>query len=296
MVVERFWTGRTIVLLLVVSLALFLNGTRVRATDRVSVLSVNSVAELIDYYEARDYTLKDIQTGDYVVLQDLPRDFDSVRQVTLRKKLFQRIVLPLIYIENSRITSERSVLKGLKERFQTRSDSRTAPALSAQHRRHLQYLKERYDLEEQFPGSSLSEALIDKLLDRINTIPPSLVLAQATNESGWGTSRFAIRGNNLFGVRTYDESTPGFKPKGVPDTSSFRVRKFPTLLTSVRHYMLTLNTHWAYEKFRALRSQHTSDAPLKLVQGLSRYSERRGEYLDRLVTLIKGNNYRRFDR
>ncbi|MFB6346906.1 MAG: hypothetical protein ABEK50_14365, partial [bacterium] len=95
--------------------------------------------------------------------------------------------------------------------------------------------------------------------------------------------------------RTYSDDVPGFKPKGVPDTSSFRVRKFPSLLESVRNYMVTLNTHRAYEKFRALRSEHSGAESLKLVQGLTQYSERRSEYVNRLVTLIKGNNYRRFD-
>lgn len=263
------------------------------SSDLMTVVTFDGFRELESYYEERNYTLRDIQKGEYIVLEELPDDFDTIRRVERRKRLFQRIVLPLIYLENHRVKAERNLLERIRGKLRENQDGNALTGLS---RRHLNYLKERYDLEEKYPGRSVSRDLVDDLLTRINTIPPSLILAQATNESGWGTSRFAIRGNNLFGVRTYEESTPGFKPKGVPDTSSFRVRKFPTLMHSVRHYMLTLNTHWAYEEFRTLRTRHSPDRPFELVRGLSRYSERREEYLDRLVKLIKGNDYRRFDR
>lgn len=257
-------------------------------------LSVEQTEGLNRVYENRNYTVGDIRDGQYLVLQEFPDDFDTIRNPKLRKRLFQRIVLPLVYLENGRIENERRRLKNILSK---RSPGGYSPGrtVSWRDRAFLNRLTERYGLGNVDTFHELSEKHRRQLLRRVNTIPTSLVLAQATNETGWGRSRYARKGNNLFGVRTYDDSAPGFHPRGLPDTSGFRVRKFSTLRESVRHYMLTLNTHRAYDKFRRLRAEHSTDAPLALVRGLSRYSERRREYVARLVRLIKWNDYRRFD-
>ena len=78
-------------------------------------------------------------------------------------------------------------------------------------------------------------------------------MAQAANESGWGTSRFALEGNALFGQWTW--SKKGISPKKKDPNKSHKVLQFQILKASVRAYKNNLNTHNAYKEFREARAQ-----------------------------------------
>ena len=79
-----------------------------------------------------------------------------------------------------------------------------------------------------------------------------IVLGMASLESGWGTSRFAIEGNNLFGIRTWDSDVPQLKPLGDPN-AKFGVKMYHTKCDSVKDMMDILNNHYRYEDFRVQR-------------------------------------------
>ena len=83
-------------------------------------------------------------------------------------------------------------------------------------------------------------------------VPSLIIEAQAGLESGWGTSRFAIEGNALFGVRTWDPKIPQIKPKDIPN-ADFGVKVYKTKCLSIRDYVDLLNSHPAYKDFRNLR-------------------------------------------
>ena len=95
---------------------------------------------------------------------------------------------------------------------------------------------------------------VQELLNRMDVVPPSLALAQAAEESGWGTSRFARQGNALFGQYTYN-AKPGIVPAQRDADRRHRVRSHDNLLAAVRAYVHNLNSHWAYEDFRRKRSR-----------------------------------------
>ena len=89
--------------------------------------------------------------------------------------------------------------------------------------------------------------------DRLSRVPTSIIIAMAGVESGWGNSRFAVEGNALFGVRTWDlKNVPHMKAKGNPD-ASWGVKKYETKCQSVEDMIAILNRHPAYEDFRAER-------------------------------------------
>ena len=88
--------------------------------------------------------------------------------------------------------------------------------------------------------------------DRSSRVPTSIIIAMAGIESGYGTSRFAIEGNNLFGIRTWDLTTDHMKPKDVPD-AKFGLKKYATKCDSVKDMIRNLNTHTAYTEFRVER-------------------------------------------
>ena len=90
--------------------------------------------------------------------------------------------------------------------------------------------------------------------NRHSRVPTSIIIAMAGIETGWGTSRFAIEGNNLFGIRTWDLTEPHIKPKDVPD-ANFGLKKYATKCDSVKDMIRILNTHPAYTEFRIKRTE-----------------------------------------
>ena len=85
---------------------------------------------------------------------------------------------------------------------------------------------------------------------RFERVPMEMIVGQAALESGWGTSRFAIQGNNLFGIRTYDKDVPHMLIEGTKKWPGWGVRVFPTKCQSVEFFVQLLNNHPAYEDFR----------------------------------------------
>jgi len=89
--------------------------------------------------------------------------------------------------------------------------------------------------------------------DRYSRVPTSIIIAMAGIESAWGSSRFSIEGNNIFGIRTWDLTTDHMKPKEVPD-AKFGLKKYKTKCDSVKDMIRILNTHQAYTEFRIERN------------------------------------------
>ncbi len=137
-----------------------------------------------------------------------------------------------------------------------------------------------------------SVTVLDKLLYKLDVIPAGLALGQAAYESGYGTSRFAVEGNALFGQWTYGGKglVPEQQRKSLGD---HRIAAFDWPFDSVRGYFINLMSHPAYEDFRRLRAEaRAAGQPLKsmaLADGLVRYSERGQEYVDTLKGIIRVN-------
>ena len=115
-------------------------------------------------------------------------------------------------------------------------------------------------------------------------VPYEMILGQAALESGWGTSRFATEGNNLFGIRTWTESDPHLLPVGVEKWPGWGVKLFASKCDSVKYYIDLLNNHSAYEDFRKLRLK-TND-PIALIKTLDKFSTT-PDYDKRVIRMIK---------
>ena len=115
-----------------------------------------------------------------------------------------------------------------------------------------------------------------------------LLLAQAALESGWGNSRFAKEGNNLFGVMTFNLDEPHLKPKGNKN-SKFGAKIYQNKCESVKDYIIVLNTGTAFQEFRELRFQMLKNNDLDvlvLVKTLTRYATN-PNYTKLLIKTIK---------
>ncbi len=217
-----------------------------------------------------------------MLARTLPEDLGSLNSITKRKHAFVSIVLPLALRANEEIRADRRFVERALD------CGKAGRPLSAADRERLRNLFRAY-------GANRDAS---KLLDRLDTVPPSLILAQAAIESGWGTSRFALQGNALFGQRTTNHAR-GIKAAAVTEGPPVYVASFPHLLASVRSYVHTLNTHGSYKTFRAIRSARRGIGRwpdgLGLAQTMTRYSERGPAYVRELDAIIRGNDFGTFD-
>jgi Bax protein len=218
-----------------------------------------------------------------VFLAEMPRDLHAVPEVSLKKTVFFQTMLPLILQENERILADRHRLIRLK------AELALGGRLAARDRLWLAVLSERYKVKDENLAT---------LLRRVDVIPPSLAMAQAAEESGWGTSRFAQAGNAIYGQWTTADGE-GLIPEERPEGMDHKVRAFDNLEQSVAAYMRNLNTHRAYRTLRHERGQlRLSGAALDglaLAPSLTKYSERGGEYVDSVRTIIDVNGLRALD-
>jgi Bax protein len=224
-----------------------------------------------------------------VLTARLPTDLAAIQVVQHRKDLFFQIVLPLILKENARIASERARLQDLAKS--------AGETLSIDDRVWLTRLTWHYRLLREGQEASSDAATFEALRLRIDGIPVALAMAQAAEESGWGTSRFAIKGNALYGQWAWRQ-TDGLTPAARDAGKSHVVRAFPDLATSVAAYMRNLNTNRAYKAFRQARAgeraHSTPGAGARLADHLTAYSERGPAYADSLRTIMRVNRLAEF--
>lgn len=242
-------------------------------------LEVRSVAELEAAFDAMGYTWPPEEVP-AISLQTFPLDLVDIDDAKLRKSLFFRALLPIVLAENRMIQTQRERMTAL-----------FGEGVEKARRGDLKWLTElaqRYGVEGDLAAAKTQQ----RLLQRVDIVPPALVLAQAANESGWGTSRFALSGNNLFGQYTYDE-TDGIVPLNRREGESHALRAYASLDESVRSYIHNLNTHDTYSELRRLRQQmRDSGQHLNsqlLAAGLAGYSERGVEYVADIQAMIRSN-------
>ena len=233
-------------------------------------------------FDELNYDLRDVRDGKPVkpvFFTQLPRGINELENIKNRKKIFIQIVLPLILSENEDILVERKKILFLsKSRKISKDDEKW--------------------LDQKFKYYKVKSGDFDLLLERVDIIPPSLAIAQAAYESGWGTSRFALEGNSLFGQRTWAKNA-GIIPLDRDEDQSFKVTKFDIIRASVKAYKKNLNTHKSYEELRHERAKMRNDnleiSGLELSKHLHQYSEIKDKYVFYLQKIIEQNSLTDFD-
>lgn len=236
------------------------------------------------------HNLWDIEAYDEippVVFTRLPLP-DPDKEVNDRKKGFFNVLLPAALIAQAEVAQERQLLcdsidligeEAVKIDFD--------PGISSwQKNLKVAAVNKLISIAEKYEDTNAAS-----LLKKVDVIPVSLVLAQSAIESAWGLSRFAVQGNNLFGIWTWGKN--GMVPKERDSDKNHRVAVYVSILDSVRAYTLIMNKVSAYERFREIRGE-TRD-PLKLVEGLRNYSSRRNLYVKDVKEMIMQNDLKRYD-
>jgi len=232
-------------------------------------------------FKDTNYNLKDVRETKLVKpipLSHLPAEMKMIENSKVRKNLFIQIILPLVIEENNKIKLDRRKLFSILNK-------------------NNNSLGEKKWLNIKFKQYGVLKKDLATLKIRMDYVPASLAIAQAAKESGWGTSRFAIEGNALFGQWTW--TGEGIKPAGSNSDSTHKVMRFKILKASVKAYQRNLNTHASYKKFRMerakLRDNKKELDSLLLAGYLDKYAETGMEYVRVLKQIITQNKLKDFD-
>ena len=235
---------------------------------------------VLNLFEDLEYDLDKVRDEKQVkpiYFTRLPRDLDKIKTIKAKKETFLQIVLPLVVAENEKIETDRNYL--LKVIRDNDSDEK------------LQWLKRK------FKEYKVKDGDINELIEKVDIVPISIALAQAAKESGWGTSRFALEGNAIFGQWTWDGV--GIEPLDKSDDQSHKILKFPILRASVKAYITNLNTHPSYKNFREkrlmLRQSNKALSGIDLIHELENYAETGKEYTRILEQIIEQNDLQEFE-
>ena len=276
--------------LLVALLAMPLLAQVTPADEKVACRNYKDVLALFD---RMGYTQKAWQAG----IREIPRVYladvpDTWRErstkelsVAAKKRLFFRLIAPVVLRINEIILEDRGRAKELTERLAE------GQSVRPEDQAWLTELAAKYKVLES-PSKRLDGDAFAELLMRVDIVPPSLSLAQAASESGWGTSRFAAEGNSLFGQWTWGK---GLKPteQRTSKLGDYRVAAFDSTAQAAYSYALNLNTARAYRGLRLkradLRRQSLRISGTVLAETLVNYSERGQAYVDDLKALMREN-------
>ena len=241
--------------------------------------SLNTLT-VLNLFEDLDYDLDSVRDSKLVkpiYFTRLPKDLDSIRSTKKKKETFLKILLPLIVAENEKIEKDRKyLLKILKQNEKPEN---------------------RKWINKKYRSYKVSSRDINELIMKMDVIPISIALAQAAKESGWGTSRFALEGNAIFGQWTWKGD--GIEPLEKASGSNHKILKFPLLRASVKAYITNLNTHNGYKDFRKkrfeLREQNKPLIGQELIDELDNYAQTGKEYTKVLRQIIDQNDLDEFE-
>jgi len=228
-----------------------------------------------------DYDLNKVRQKKLVkpiYFTQFPKDLDEIKNIELKKETFIKIVLPLVVAENQKILNDRDKLKKIISRKITTD-------------------KEKSWLRQKFKEYRIKNGSVDELTKRMDIIPISIAIAQAAKESGWGTSRFALEGNAIFGQWTWNGK--GIAPLDRSKEKRHKILRFPILRASVKAYKNNLNTHKSYKEFRETRNKlRLKNKPIKgvaLISALDSYAQTGAEYTKVLGKMIEQNSLDDFE-
>ena len=199
-------------------------------------------------------------------------DFDQIQDVNLRKQAFFKYLLPEINKQNEKI-------------IQLRHDIKTGDINS-------------FKLKDIYRYYSVKEDDIDTLLNRVDVVPASLVLAQGAYESNWGRSRFSKHYHNFFGLWCFKKGC-GVVPLKRDKNDTHEVAKFSSLSKGLEYYLRSINRNSAYQTLRKIRkNKRDKKLPITgiaLAEGLENYAEIGYEYVETVQSIIRYNKLSEYD-
>ena len=251
-------------------------------------IKIDTTNELISIFNRENYSASQPNQDKIpkLFLTSIPPDFKEVKDVKKKKSIFIRLMLPLIIEEQKHLRQQRVIAQLLLQNNQ----HITQPDVSSWFSR----VKEEYRINSKLTFQQQKT----ELLSRLDDLPLTLILAQAAIESAWGTSRFAIEGNSLFGQWSFSGKN-GLTPKNRAKGKSHQVKAFPTLQASIRSYLKNINRNNAYKELRISRAEMRKNKQrldaFILSKGLHRYSQKGTEYVKIIHKMLRTNDFKNLE-
>ena len=222
---------------------------------------VNSVE---DIYQKRDglFVFSDIN----IDLRKIPSE--------KRKDVFVKLLLPSIEVVQQEVLNNREIVKKLKVK----------KGLTEKEKIYAEKLFKKYRTEY---------GKWNELESKMIVYPASLILTQGAIESAWGTSRFFREANNAFGVWSTNPNEPRIAAKGSRGDFTPHLKKYATLKDTVEDITLIISRSSAYSGARKMIWEGKS--PYEIAGGLTKYSEEGKEYVRKVRSTLKYNNFHEYD-
>lgn len=257
-----------------------------------STIEAHSAEDLLEQLKANNlWEMESFLEVPAVLVRKFPGDMASLDSAT-QKKAFLHVLLPAAMIALAEVEAERAAFEKIMAKFaqpplrlafEPKGDDYGRVAELNQN--EIYFLQ---NLCRKYRASGVAA-----LRRRISPVPVSLIMAQGALESSWGGSRFALEGNNLFGIRTWNKGGIVSVGLDLEEGKSLSFASYASLLDSVRAYILMLNRVPAYNELRKIREESMDS--LVLANGLHQYSERGSDYVADLTHLLKSNDLQLYD-
>ena len=234
---------------LIFSFAAYAQTPSFRADETGVYLRDYNTAELRKMFEDLGYdSYINLPDNEYprVFVQNIPADFASFEDTSERNRVFMQMLIPIILKVNAEVLEERDMLDAISYHFELNKDVDDADMY------FLDQLAQKYDVISHFKDTRKYMQLLSVLKPKIDAVPPSIILAVAAIRTNWGTSRIALKANNLFKQRIWyqDEGLEPLEDK----QEGYRYQIFESLEDSIREYVLKLNSNVNYSTFRDARA------------------------------------------
>lgn len=212
-------------------------------------LSDYNTSKLENMFEELAYdTYIDLPDGEYprIFVKNIPSDFAAQTNETERNRLFMKILIPIVLKINEEVLEERDAVDALLYDFEQHKDFDEADMY------YIDELAKKYDVTTHFKDTRRYIKLLFELKKKVDSVPPSILVASAAIYTNWGTSRIAIQANNLYKIKVWFEEE-GLEP--VEDKEDgYKYKIYPSLEACVRDYVLKLNSNINYVPFREARA------------------------------------------
>lgn len=196
----------------------------------------------------KDHLLLDDRKYPRIFLKNFPKGYEKITDEQRRNNLFLKIMIPLALKLNEELIIERKKLLALQEAFEKEQK------LSPENIKQLENFAEKYDVFTRLKGNERYSHLLYLLSDKIDRIPPSIIITAAAIETNWGASRIVKEGNSLYKILEW-HTTKGLKPIGETEDNSYRIKVYPDLYSSIQDYALKINSAPSFNSLRNFRRE-----------------------------------------